>query len=65
MEIKKSKYELMLESILSKSKPVVFTPEQNDKIIQDLNKGMDDFLHEQRVIEKESEMELAGIVLNA
>ena len=65
MEITKSKYEQMLEAILSKSQPVIFTPEQNEKIIQDLNKGMDDFLHEQRVLGKESEMELAGIVLNA
>jgi hypothetical protein len=60
-----STYDQMLHSILLQSKPVVFTQEQNDEISKDLNKGMDDFLHEQRVIERESEMELSGIVLNA
>jgi|WetSurMetagenome_2_1015567.scaffolds.fasta_scaffold59854_2 hypothetical protein len=41
-----------------------FTEEENIQINEELNLGMEKFLSEQRVREKASEMELAGIILN-
>jgi hypothetical protein len=62
------KYELeikRLAALLKADSLRSFTNEENIQINEDLNKGMDKFLSEQRIREKASEMELAGIILNA
>lgn len=65
MEQSKSRYEVMLEGVIAKSRKVSFTDEQNFRIIEELNEGMEDFLYEQKKTKKESERELTSIELNA
>jgi hypothetical protein len=65
MATSNSQYKLMLEKLASEGKKVFFTDEQNLRIVEELNEGMEEFLYEQRIREKESEIELAGIILNA
>lgn len=58
-------YELELTRLLSLGSLRSFTDEENIQINEDLNQGMESFLYEQKNRDKVSEMELAGIVLNA
>lgn len=58
-------YEKELLELASRCTVKVFSAEENLKIIQNLNAGMEDFLYEQRSREKESEIELASVILNA
>lgn len=58
-------YERQLLEFASKCTVKVYSPEENLRIIQNLNDGLEDFLYEQRSREKESEIELAGVILNA
>ena len=58
-------YDRELLELASQCTVKVYTAEENLRIIQNLNDGMEDFLYEQRSREKESEIELAGVILNA
>ena len=65
MERQRSKYELMLDELVSKAQRVTLSDEDNLQIFLDLNKGMEEFHFSQKVVEKETAMELTGIYLNA
>ena len=61
----KSLYEKIMQELEAEHKVRVFTEEQNIQVMEELNEGMEDFLIHQKVNEKEAELELAGIILNA
>ena len=61
----KSKHELIMEQLRKEGKVKTLTDQENLAIITELNKGMDDFLYQQKLNEKASAQELSGIVLNA
>lgn len=66
MATPKSLYDRIVEELQAEQKIRVFTEEQNIKTMEELNGGdMEDFLFDQKNKEKESELELAGIILNA
>lgn len=65
MPDKKSLYEEILEKLQAESKIRVYTEEENIQVMEELNEGMEEFLFDQKVKEKEAELELAGIILNA
>ena len=61
----KSQYELIMEEFEQEGKVVVYNEKESLAIIEDLNNGMDEFLYQQKINEKASELELSSIILNA
>ena len=61
----KSEYELVMEQFQQAGQVVTFNEEQSLNIIENLNSGMNDFLYEQKINEKESELELSDLILNS
>jgi hypothetical protein len=59
----KSLYEKYLAELNAQGNIEVFTPEENMRILEELNQGMEDFSNDQKVKERHSELELASIVL--
>jgi len=62
---KLSAYESELINLVSKGKVRTYTEEENIRIIKELNNDMDSFLYDQRTRDKATEIELAGVILNA
>ena len=65
MAKEKSLYEQIMDRLQADSKIRVYTEDENIQVMEELNEGMEDFLYDQKVKEKEAELELAGIILNA
>ena len=65
MQPTQSLYEKIMQELRAEQKVRVFTEEQNIQVMEELNEGMEEFLIHQKVNEKEAELELAGIILNA
>jgi hypothetical protein len=61
----KSQYELVMEQFEQEGKVFTYTEQDSLAIVEDINNGMEDFLHKQKISEKASELELSGIILNA
>jgi hypothetical protein len=59
----KSLYEMYLAELNEQGNIEQFSPEENMRILEELNEGMEDFINDQKVKERCSELELAGIVL--
>lgn len=59
----KSLYEKYLAELDEQGNIETLTSEQNMRILEELNEGMDDFTTDQKVKERNSELELAGIIL--
>ena len=61
----KSPYDEMMEQLHAEGRIHTFSEEENIQVQKELSEGMEDFLMEQKFNEKKSELELAGIILNA
>ncbi len=61
----KSQYELIMEEFEKEGKVVTYSEQDSLSIIEDINNGLEDFLHKQKISEKASELELSAIILNA
>ncbi len=61
----KSQFERIMEELDDQGKVRNYTDQENLEIAQRLNSGMDSFLHEQKINEKASELQLSSLVLNA
>jgi len=59
-----STYEKIMAEETAKGNVKTFTPEENERILLQLNEGMPDFLQENTVARTFSEKELANIVLD-
>jgi hypothetical protein len=59
----KSLYEILLDELEAQGKIREVSPDKNIQILQELNEGMEDFVSDQRIKERHSEIELASIVL--
>ena len=59
----KSLYERYLTELNEQGRIVRFTPEENVQILEELNEGMEEFNNEQKIKERHSELELAGVIL--
>lgn len=64
MAKKKSKYEIELEKLARKSKRIVFTDEENIKIMEELNEGMPEFLRDQKRRDGEAALEFKTVILD-
>lgn len=61
----KSQFELAMEQFAEEGNVIIYSDKDSLSIIEDVNKGLEDFQYLQKNNVIASELELSGIVLNA